>query len=487
MRPIPPFVPFVSLSQLPIESSAARKQNEGLLRQMLTRREFLKGSSAIAASIAASGTALAATHAPADPQAQAESPLLLPPFLSRPTQTSIRITALSSKPPAEAAIELRRDAKANWERRLPPLSSREVLDWTVNHLSPATRYQYRVLLKAGADASLRPVASGSFRTQRNRPASYTAVLMTDPHTGSFLEGSGPALTLDKVVQNASGAKPEFVLDLGDNVAWSGSREYAQKSPDEAVAAYAQYRRQLGPLSINAPHFAVIGNWSGESGKFPEKSIEMMAAVRQAFLPGPNDLTYPQGGSEREDYYAFSWGDALYVILNIQTYSKPSRPDELPSLMVDVNQATEWTLGEKQMAWFEKTLRKAKERFRFVCMHHPAGGNAGTPVNTIYGRGGARAWNTGEQARIHALMKKHHVQILFYGHDHVFVDDVVDGIHYALPGSCGAPWKFTKEETGYERFWPDSGHAQLEVTPEKATVSFINVEGKVLHSFSVLPT
>jgi predicted phosphodiesterase len=459
-----------------------------VLRQKVTRREFLKGSSALAACIATSSPALAATNAPA------ESPLLLPPLLSRPTETSIRITALSREPLAKVVLELRRNDKGNWERQPAPLqlSAHDVLDWTVNSLSPATRYQYRVLLNAsadagaGADKSLRPLATGSFRTQRNRPASYTAVLLTDAHTGSFAEGSGPVRTLDKVVQNASRAQPEFVLDLGDNVAWPGSREYAQKSPDEAVEAYARYRRQLGPLLINSPYFAAIGNWSGESGKFPEKSIATMAAVRQAFLPGPNHLTYPQGGSEREDYYAFSWGDVLYVVLNIQTYSKPSQPDELPSLIMDVNQSTEWTLGEKQMAWFAKTLRKAKERFRFVCMHHPAGGNAGNPANTIYGRGGARAWNTGEQARIHALMKKHRVQIFFYGHDHVFVDDVVDGIHYALPGSCGAPWKFTKEETGYERFWPDSGHAQLEVTPEKATVSFINVEGKVLHTFSVLP-
>jgi phosphodiesterase/alkaline phosphatase D-like protein len=365
-------------------------------------------------------------------------------------------------------------------------SAHDVLDWTDRSLSPATRYQYRVLLDAGTDQSLRPVATGSFRTQRNRAASYTAVLLTDAHTGSFPEGSQPVLTLDKVVQNASRARPEFVLDLGDNVAWPGSREYGQKSPEAAVEAFACYRRQIGPLSINSPHFPVIGNWSGESGKFPEKSIEMVAGVRQAFLPGPNHLTYPQGGSEREDYYAFSWGDALYVILNIQTYSKPSRPDELPSLTMDVNQVTEWTLGEKQMAWFATTLGKAKERFRFVCMHHPAGGNAGNAANTIYGRGGARSWNTGEQARIHALMKKHRVQIFFYGHDHVFVDDVVDGIHYALPGSCGAPWKFTRQETGYERFWPDSGHAQLEVTPDKASVSFINLNGEVLHTFSVVP-
>ena len=84
------------------------------------------------------------------------------------------------------------------------------------------------------------------------------------------------------------------------------------------------------------------------------------------------------------------------------------------------------------------------------------------------------------------MKRHGVQIFFYGHDHVFVDDVVDGIHYTLPGSCGAPWKFTKAETGYERYWTDSGHARLEVSSAKATVTFVNLAGKAFHAFTVLP-
>lgn len=455
--------------------------------EKVTRREFLKESATVAAVVAAANSLPAATNAPADPKS--EPLLFLPTLLSCPTETSIRISALNNKRAAEAIIELRKEGLQDWERRLPSLKLApfERLDWQVNNLSPSTRYEYRVLLTSAGDESPRPAAAGGFRTQRTGPASYTAVLITDPHTGSFPAGSGPVLTLDKVVRNAARAKAEFVLDLGDNVAWSGSREFPQTNSEGAQSAYARYRQQIGPLSMQCPHFAVIGNWAGESGKFPEKSIETVAAVRRALLPGPNHQTYPQGGSDREDYYAFSWGDALYIILNIQTYSKPSRPDRLPSLMSDVNEIKEWTLGEKQMAWFETTLKNATERFRFVCMHHPAGGNAGDASNTLYGRGGARASNTGEQAKIHSLMKKHQVQVFFYGHDHVFVDDIVDGIHYTLPGSCGAPWKFTREETGYERFWPDSGHAQLDVTPEKATVTFINVEGKVIHSFFVLPS
>ena len=262
------------------------------------------------------------------------------------------------------------------------------------------------------------------------------------------------------------AKGEFVLDLGDITAWPGSREYPQKSAGGAISAYARYRKQIGPLTLNTPYFSVIGNWSGESGKFPEENIEIAASVRRALMPGPNHLTYPQGGSEREDYYAFSWGDVLYIILNVQTYSKPSNPAAFPTLMADVNKVTEWTLGEKQMAWFETTLKKATERFRFVCIHHPAGGNAGDTLNTLYGRGGSRAWNTGEQIRIHELMKKHKVQIFFYGHDHVFVDDIVEGIHYTLPGSCGAPWHFTKAETGYERSGRIQATLNLMLLPKK---------------------
>lgn len=416
------------------------------------------------------------------------SALLLPPFLTRPTETSIRITALNGDQPVEAAVEIRREGATDWLRRplASKVSGRELLDWDVNDLSPATKYDYRVLLRLSSEETFRETAAGSFRTQRKGPASYTAVLITDSHTGYFPPNSGPVITLDRVVQNAARVKGEFVLDLGDNTAWAGSREYPQKNSAGALYAYSRYRGQIGPLTLNSPYFSVIGNWCGESGKFPDESIEIAASVRRALLPGPNHLTYPQGGSEREDYYAFSWGDVLYIILNIQTYSKPSNAAKLQSLMSDVNRIEEWTLGEKQMAWFESTLQKATERFRFVCMHHPAGGNAGDQLNTEYGRGGARAWNTGEQRRIHNLMKKHSVQIFFYGHDHVFVDDIVDGIHYALPGSCGAPWKFTKAETGYERFWPDSGHAQLDVTPEKATATYVNLEGKTLHSFSVLP-
>src|SRR5262249_36265104 len=137
----------------------------------ITRREFLKGSAAIAAAIAASPSARAATNSPTE--SRPESLLFLPPLLSCPTETSIRISALNDKRMAEAVIELRKEGLRDWERRQPALklSAYEVLDWNVRDLAPATRYEYRVLLKQASGESLRPAATGSFRTQRKGPAS----------------------------------------------------------------------------------------------------------------------------------------------------------------------------------------------------------------------------------------------------------------------------------------------------------------------------
>jgi 3',5'-cyclic AMP phosphodiesterase CpdA len=448
----------------------------------VTRRSFLKGSAAVSAAVALSGNAL---H-PQDSSPKAV--FYLPPFLARPTENSIFISVLTNDKPVEAILEYRRQSDESWQRLDPPEKAPEFqfLNWDLKDLLPETRYSYRILAKRASESDLESAAKGSFITQRKSPASYTAVLITDPHTGTFAEDSGPVLTLDKVIENASKEKAEFVLALGDNVAWNGSREYAQTNTQGAVGAYAMYRSHIGPLTQSCPHFGIIGNWAGESGKFPEQNIRLVTQIRQAFLPNPNETTYPQGGNKWEDYYAFSWGDVLYVMLNIQTYSEPSDLGGMDSLSSDVSRVEDWTIGQEQMAWLKNTLQNATESYRFVCMHHPAGGNAGNPHDTLYGRGGARCWNSGEQLKIHNLMKQHGVQVFFYGHDHVFVDDVVDDIHYTLPGSCGAPWKFTKEETGYERYWPDSGHARLEVTPEKATVTFVNLEGEDFYDFSVSP-
>ena len=356
-----------------------------------------------------------------------------------------------------------------------------MFDWNLQELVPATGYDYRILLKQGSEESFRQTANGSFITQRKGPSTYTALLMTDPHTGYFRPGSSPVLTLDRVVQNASKVKADFVLDLGDNVAGRVQGIW-QTNQGRAVSAYAQYRRQIGPLSAHCPHFALIGNWSAESGKFPEKehSTRCLGAPKPAAGAQSPDL--PARRQRR--------GRLLCVLLGRRSLHHAQHPDVFQTIRpgkvshsdADVNKIEEWTLGQKQMSWFETTLKNATERYRFVCVHHPAGGNAGDTLNTLYGRGGSRAWNTGEQLRIHNLIKEaQSPNLLLWSRSRVRGRPRGrDSLHAA--GKLRAPWHFTKEETGYERFWPESGHAQLDITPEKATSPFSTSTAKTSIAF-----
>ncbi|HWP05746.1 MAG TPA: hypothetical protein VNN72_08395, partial [Polyangiaceae bacterium] len=245
-------------------------------------------------------------------------------------------------------------------------------------------------------------------------------------------------------------------------------------PSWARLGYLNYRRLLSSTLGNAPHFGTIGNWDGENGCNTVEEIERSRSQRLIYEPNPGAETYPEGGSPNQDYYAFTWGDALFIVLNVMTYTPGCHLlDTYPGLPDD------WTLGDAQLTWLRTTLQNATSKWRFTFIHHTVGGKAGNDVDSAYGRGGGQAAYVGEQAIIHQMLLDYGVQIFFYAHDHVFTDMTVDGVHYTLPGSAGAPWKFTPDETGYGDYWSDSGFARLDVTPDTVDVSFIAQGGAVL--------
>ena len=77
-----------------------------------------------------------------------------------------------------------------------------------------------------------------------------------------------------------------------------------------------------------------------------------------------------------------------------------------------------------------------------------------------------------------------VQIFFYGHDHVFTDMNVEGIHYSEPGSAGAIWLFSPSLTGYEQSWLESGWGQVAVGPDAVQVKFLSTTGQVLYGYEL---
>jgi hypothetical protein len=361
----------------------------------------------------------------------------------------------------------------------------DVAEWTLEGLAPGTEYQY---LLTGFDADVeRTLYLGTVITQRQPGASFSAALITDTHIhprdlpvgDKSLEGPMEQ-TLGLVAPEIAAIKPDFVLNLGDILDFH-SFGFNDPPPDPLYTrlGYVNYRRVLGDTLGHGAHFGVIGNWDGENGCNTEEEIQRSLTQRLLYQPNPGPETYPEGGSVNQDYYAFTWGDALFVVLNVMTYTPSCHLlDTFPGLPDD------WTLGAAQLDWLRETLENATSKWRFTFVHHTVGGQAGNPVDSAYGRGGGQAAYVGEQALIHQLLLDHGVQIFFYAHDHVFTDMVVDGVHYTLPGSAGAPWKFTTEETGYTEYWEDSGFARLDVGPDAVKVSFVALGGAVLDEINL---
>jgi len=424
--------------------------------------------------------------------------LLGAPLLFSPTTRGFGISVvLRSGDPTALRARVRDEMSDAWADAGAPTSpAPDIAQWSIGGLQAGRRYAYEICLRppnatAGVPTCEHSFYAGSAATTAPPGKAFTFAAMTDSHieprdpvpdgttvgddSWGFMES-----TLRAVSADIAASKPDFIVDLGDMLDYH-IFGFNTPPPDSAWSrlGYLNFRRMLGDTVGRAAHFPVIGNWDGESGCNSADEIDRSLSQRILYVPGPLPGTYPESGSTNEDYYAFTWGDALFVVLNVMTYTPTCH-----LLNLDPGLPDDWTLGAAQLAWLEQTLTRATARWRFLFIHHTVGGNAGNDIDSAYGRGGGRAARVGEQATVHDMMMRHGVQIFFYSHDHVFTDMVVDGIHYTLPGSAGAPWKFTSEETGYTDYWPDSGYARVNVAPDRVQVDFVSMGGNVISSYTL---
>jgi hypothetical protein len=410
--------------------------------------------------------------------------LLGAPLAFSPTAHAFGLNvALWRGDPARLELFVRRPLETTWRPAGPAAHpAPDLASWWVTDLAPGTTYEYLLLSPEG------PLYGGTVVTQRPPGTPFSAVLLTDPHIppralepGDMTIANDTEATLSLIADRIVPLHPDFLINLGDILDFHA---FGFNDPPPSSAwtrlGYLGYRRLLGDALGYGAHFGVIGNWDGENGCNGEELIERSRSQRLLYEPNPGPDTYPEGGSANQDYYAFTWGDALFIVLNVMTYtSSCHRLDYFPGA------ADDWTLGETQLAWLRATLANATSKWRFTFIHHTVGGQAGNDVDSAYGRGGGQAARVGEQAIIHQMLIDHGVQIFFYAHDHVFTDMVVDGVHYTLPGSAGAPWKFTTSETGYAAYWPDSGYARLDVGQDAVKVALVG-DGNVSLDEITLP-
>ncbi len=399
----------------------------------------------------------------------------------------------------------------------------EVIEFEINGLSANTRYFYRLVYHQTGISEWTSGVEHSFITQRPPGGGFTFTIISDSHLGQYGGVTADEYALyAQTLQNVAADNPDFHIDLGDTYAMDPSPLGTGMTPEEAMAAYYVERPYLGEITHSIPYFQVLGNHENEEGwnfddffASPDQSLAIVGmAARKYYIPVPipNDfytgntdpLDEPIGGdTNHEDYYAWEWGDALFIVLDPYHYSM-TWPDDYGEAYGGEGQDGEvsgdrwdWSLGIEQYLWLKDTLESSDATYKFVFSHHVTGGA------TPYGRGGISAapyfewggynadgtwgWGTerpaseGWDVPVHQLMVENGVDAYFHGHDHIYAAEELDGILYIevpKPDDAGYDW----QPYGYgynEDLYPDadaiiqnSGHIRVTVTPDNATIEYV---------------
>lgn len=367
-------------------------------------------------------------------------------ILTRPTRTTVTLSVRTADE-SEGYVEWHSDsAPASARRAERAFPAGRPVELELTGLQPDTRYSYRLHYRRSGAAEWTVTGENHFSTARPSGSKFVFTIQADSHLdyGTSLEVYRRSLDL------AIDSKPDFHIDLGDTFMTDKYAEFGQ-----AVAHYEAQRYHLGRIGQTVPLFLALGNHDGETrSRWRDSDPEAMAVwsnqMRKSHFPNPVPNDFYSGNSERhphagllQDYYAWEWGDALFVVLDPFWYSQRPRG----------RSEDNWyrSLGEAQYRWLTSVLEKSPARLRFVFLHHLVGGESregrgGVEASHFYEWGGCDLDGRDTFAShrpnwpmpIHELLKKHGVGVVFHGHDHFYARQERDGIVYQLVPQPGHP-------------------------------------------------
>ncbi|NRA00545.1 MAG: metallophosphoesterase [Myxococcales bacterium] len=394
-------------------------------------------------------------------------------LLTNPTEHGVDVVLLSDEPMEYAAEIVAADGATS---RTPVRSAgaRELALVRIEGLEPGSEYTARVRLRRPGDLRFEEREPLRFRTLRvDRDAVVRFAYAADSHiTGRFMKvscgrGDEHETAIEnfrRTVRHIAAADVDFAIAAGDNFmthapkmqSCPGVEAYGSGTVRTAAQADLRYELALSPdflggIARSVPMLYVLGNHDGEArfgddagshGHFRDTRA-LSRAARLRHLPDPV-LRYP--GSREGLYYTFTSGDARFIVLDVM-----AGPDDYPRTAAD------WTLGEAQLAWFERVVRSDRRSWTFVFAEHLVGGFSNPDASRVeggrayhYGRGGLqstldetpRSAFRGEQATLQQIMRENGVDVFFHAHDHVAVvgeklapDGSGEGVFYALGGQA----------------------------------------------------
>jgi hypothetical protein len=238
----------------------------------------------------------------------------------------------------------------------------------ISGLSPDTQYYYHMQYQKPGDVWVSRTEH-SFHTQRTPGEPFSFVVTADTHAGlggNFFSTTRYHQTLSHILAD----QPDFWIDAGDT-----PKDDFLHSLTEYQNGYKELRGHIKAVSGDVPFFQVLGNHEQEMGwnlndeANPAQTQPIMAVnASRAIFPSPKpdsfytgntdaSLTYIDDDHLREDYYAWTWGDAQFIVLDPYWYTMkfPQENSTYP-FGGEENQSGEnatkgtrwdWTLGIQQ--------------------------------------------------------------------------------------------------------------------------------------------
>ena len=368
-------------------------------------------------------------------------------------------------------------------------------------LNANTQYFYRMQYKVVGAANYTPTTEYKFHTQRSPGSSYTFTVEADEHLYSNYSNTS---MYEKTLANEASENPDFMLSLGD--IFGDDHAPTVTTSADMDALHKAYRQYLGEICHSVPFYVCLGNHDAENdyylnvnGTYTTSTNNLPAAPngigvwgtqwRKFYYPNPFPNSFYSGNTTvegfgmdlPENYYAWTWGDALFVVLDV--YRTEIYPGANPT-DGSKPQNWDWTLGKTQYDWMRNTLEKSTVAHKFVFAHHTRGqgrGGVGTATGCEWGgMNGTQykfdQYRPGWGKPIHQVFVDTGVDIFFQGHDHLYAKEVLNNVVYQevpMPSDATYTFGYSANASAYTDVTLDgTGHIKVNVTPSCVTVDYV---------------